>query len=276
MKKCSNCGKMVNDADRFCQYCGSSNFDSEIQIDKNFYETPIENSNNPMYNNNGYPAYNQQPMSPSQPRKNKKGVVVAIVAVILIFFLVGMGFLLGRNSQNNDSSGSNTKVAEEVPKVEYTKGTFDGTTYINEWANIKLTLPEGFSNADSEYYTSSENETTDCGFFMASDTSYGSLVISFEKLPAIPKIDEEEYLDIVMDQLAQTTDIAYEVTDNYTTKTIANQAYLTANCPVKNGDIDLVQTYCVRKIDNTMVAIIVTGFYTEENNKMLENIKAYN
>lgn len=275
MKKCSNCGKMVNDTDRFCQYCGSSNFDSEIQIDRSFYETPIESSNNPMYNN-GYPAYNQQPMGPSQPPKNKKNVGIAIASIILIFFLVGMGFLLGRTSQNNDSSGSNTKVAEEVPKVEYTKGTFDGTTYINEWANIQLTLPEGFSNADSEYYTSSENETTDCGFFMASDTSYGSLIISFEKLPAIPKIDEEEYLDIVMDQLAQTTDIAYEVTDNYTTKTIANQTYLTANCPVKNGDIDLVQTYCVRKIDNTMVAIIVTGFYTEENNKMLENIKAYN
>lgn len=275
MKKCSNCGKMVNDADRFCQYCGSSNFDSE-QIDRSFYETTIESSNNPMYNNNGYPAYNQQPMGSSQPPKNKKNLGIAIALIILIFFLVGMGFLLGRTSQNNDSQGSNTKTSEDAPKVEYTKGTFDGTTYINEWANIKLTLPEGFSNADSEYYTSSENETTDCGFFMASDTSYGSLVISFEKLPAIPKIDEEEYLDIVMDQLAQTTDIAYEVTDNYTTKTIANQTYLTANCPVKNGDIDLVQTYCIRKIDNTMVAIIVTGFYTEENNKMLENIEAYN
>lgn len=276
MKKCSNCGKMVNDTDRFCQYCGSSNFDSEIQIDRSFYETPIESSNNSMYNNNGYPAYNQQPMGPSRPPKNKKNVGIAIASIILIFFLIGAGFLLGRTSQNNDSQSSNTKTSEDAPKVEYTKGTFDGTTYINEWANIKLTLPEGFSNADSEYYTSSENETTDCGFFMASDTSYGSLIISFEKLPAIPKVDEEEYLDIVMDQLAQTTDIAYEVTDNYTMKTIANQTYLTAACPVKNGDIDLVQTYCVRKIDNTMVIIIVTGFYTEENNKMLENIETYN
>lgn len=275
MKRCNNCGKMVNDTDRFCQYCGSSNFDSEVQIDASFYETQTENPDTSAYNN-PYPAYNQQPMAPPQPKKKSKGIIVAIIAVILILFFIGIGFALGNNSQSdNSTSDGNIKTTENLPKVEYTKGTLDGTTYTNEWANIKFTIPEGFSNADSEYYETSETLVSECGLYVVSDTSYDTLIIGFEKLPAVPKVDEEEYMDIVMEQFAESTDVIYEIPDSYTTKTIANQTFLKATCQVKNGDIDLVQTYCVKKIDNTMVYIIVSGFYTEENNKMLENIEAY-
>ncbi len=278
MKKCNNCGNMVNDNDRFCQYCGSSDFTSEIQIDKSFYETETENPGT-QAPNNGYPVYNQQPIMPTQPKKSKKGIIAAIIIIVFIFLIlifVGIGFTLGNSLNGGDyTNNNNTEILENTPKIEYTKGTFDGTTYVNEWANIKFTLPEGFSNADSEYYESSENGTTDCGLFVVSDSSYDSLIIGFEKLPAVPKIDEEEYMDIIMEQFDESTDILYEVPENYTAKTIANQTFLTSDCSVKNGDIDLIQSCAVKKIDNKMVFIIATGFNKEDNNRLMENIEAY-
>lgn len=71
-----------------------------------------------------------------------------------------------------------------------TKGTFDGTTYTNEWVNLKFTFPLDFEKGNEDIYSSFENEITECGMYAVSPSG-SSITIAFEKLPAIPKIDDK-------------------------------------------------------------------------------------
>ncbi len=274
MKKCNNCGKQVKDEDNFCRYCGSPDLSPDSQPDYSFYTQPENPAPQPY--SNGYPPYGQEPqMPPVQPKKSKKGIIIAIAAIVAFLVLFLIGFMLGKGSTDINSITDDSDTAAETPTIEYTKGTFDGTVYVNEWADIKFELPEGFTNADSEYYTENESETTDCGLFIISENSYGSLIIGFERLPAFPSIDEEEYLDIVTEQLVASTDVLYEIASPVTVKNIAGQDYYTQDCAVQNGDINLTQTYYMRKIGNTMMFIIATDFYGEQNDQLVETIETY-
>ncbi len=246
---------------------------------------------------NNQQNWQQPPVPQNQPKKKNTGLIVAIVVICLIV-LAGIGmaaekifqeqgygdgdsssdsgynFNIGTNDDSSDDDVEND--IDNSVTIEYTKGTFDGATYINEWADIKLVLPSGFSNADSDTYSASENESTDCGAYFMADDTMSLIYICYEKLPSFPVYDEEDYLDAVMNSLKNQTGITYEIDEVYSTTNIAGYAYATAECNFNNGYGDFVQSIYVRKIDGYMAFISAISNSTASNNVLVNNITTAN
>lgn len=270
MKRCLKCGNQINDDVNFCPFCGSSNLQPQFQAENSFNE--FQQTNSPFSNYNyGYPT----PITPQKPKKNKIGIILAIIAASTFSFLffLGLGIAFFAD-ESADDIGTNIDSGEYVPTVAYTKGTFDGTTYTNEWANLKFTFPLDFENGSEDIYTSFENELTECGLYAVSPSG-SSITIAFEKLPAIPKVDEKEYLDIIIDSLSEVEDISFLTNQKYVPTTIAGETYLQAELTVQNGGINLIQSYCVKKIDDVMVIILASGLSAEDCSDLFDLIEEY-
>ncbi len=308
-KQCKACGANVPNEARFCQKCGSSDFmmvepEQTSVLDNNYiqyntvppvanpnnqYNTvpPVANQNN-QYQNVQYQNYQQAPqmqqnwqtpVQPIQPKKKKTGLIIGIVAGVLAFLVV-VGVIIGvvasqDNGYNddyyNDYDYNMDDTYDDYDTVEYTKGYFDGTTYINEWADISLELPEGFVDTDYDTYSSMENATTECGaYFMAEDTS-SVIIICFEELPKFPVYNETSYLDVSMSNLEAEVDVYYYYDDYYTT-TIAGYDYTTVTVGFDNGYAEVVESVYVRQIGDYMVFISAVSLDEATNDALVSMI----
>ena len=301
-KQCKACGTNVPSEARFCHVCGNADFIVASQ-QQSMNTSNNGNINPPIYNQNQFAQQNsfnqagwQPPVPQNQPKKKNTGLIVGIVAAVLLV-LAGIGFVAEKAFQNQgygntgeygsdedynfdiggtEDFSTDSDSYDEPDEIEYTKGTFDGTVYVNAWADIKFTLPEGFSNADNATYTAAENSNTDCGMYFMSDDTMGLVYICYEELPTIPAYDEESYLDVVMDNLETQTQITYQTTDIYTTTNIAGYAYASAECKFNNGYGDFVQNIYVRKIDNRMIFIAAIGVSADANENLINMITKAN
>lgn len=312
-KQCKICGAIVPDNAKFCQKCGGNEFVTTVADDEqtgllnensNPYQSAQPQSQVPTYTQTQYNQSNgfnsqqtwQQPQVPlNQPKKKKTGMIIGIVAAGLIV-LAGIGLVAekvlqeqGYGNDDDDYNGgynfsldddysndSDDTSSESINNIEYTKGTFDGVTYVNEWADIKLSLPEGFSNADSATYSAAESSNTECGAYFMADDTMSLIYICYEKLPSFPVYDEEDYLDSAMNSLKNISGVTYEVDDVYSTTNIAGYAYATAECNFNNGYGDFVQSVYVRKIDGYMVFISAISNSADSNDVLVNNITKAN
>ncbi len=277
-KQCKNCGSDVPAEARFCQVCGGSDFITDNQ-----------DSSQPTYVQNQYnqdSSYNQSwqpPVPPNKPAKKKTGLFVGIVVAILIV-LAGIGMVAEKvfqkqgysgNSGNNSSYNNNVNdnSSDDRPdKLYYSKGNFDGSVYINEWADIKFALPDGFSNADQATYSAAETSNTECGVYFIADDTMSLIYICYEKLPTFPIYDEEDYLDSAMKSLESVSGVAYKIPETYSTATIGGYTYKKAECEFNNGNGDFSNIFYVRKLDNYMIYISAISVNSESNAALVSNI----
>lgn len=246
-KQCKVCGySSVSDDALFCPMCGNSEF-----ISDGLY------TNQPVYGQtqcNQPSSANQvwQPPAPHYQPKKSKGLIVGVVFAILIV-LAGIGATVATINNNG----------REVSDKEYSKGTFDGSVYINEWADIQFALPEGFSNVDAETYSNFEDKNTECGVCFFNENEGAAISIGYEKLPVFPSYDEEEYLDYVINLLKSESNTTYTTPDAYTNETIGGYTYTKAECEDYNGGFVTSNTLYVRKVDEYMICIAAIGLNSE-------------
>ncbi len=297
-KKCKVCGTNASIEAKFCQNCGSSDFitidhdqTERLTASNNSYQKKSTDQNPYKQQNNYEQDFWQPPVSPNNHKKKNTNIVVGIIVTVFVV-LPGIGataqIIFKNQDYNNhggsydfdisDSNDSSTKGDNsESSEVEYTKGEFDGSTYINEWADIKLNLPSGFSNADSSLYNASENSTSDCGAYFLADDTMSLIIIGYEKLPSFPKCDEKDYLDGAMKTLdSSPTGLTYQTTSDYVTKTIGGYSYLSAECKVTNRYGDFIQTIYVRKLGDYMVNILILSTSSESCNNLVKMISRAN
>ena len=274
-KKCKSCGSHVPNDANFCQVCGGADFVSEDQA-----------PNQPVFDQAWQP-----PVPQEQPKKKKVGLVVGVIAAVLVV-LAGMGILAEKVFQeqgygddawnepmincwpepmtNDDYTNDNPEEAPE--KLYYSKGVFDGSVYVNKWADIKFELPQGYSNADLATYNAAEDSNTECGIYFWADDAKGVIYICYEKLPAFPVYNEEKYLDAVLKALQNMSDVTYEIPDAYTTANIAGHVYTKAECAFNNGNGDFANTFYVRKLDGYMIIILTVGASSSANDALVSCI----
>ena len=300
MKRCQSCGANVPEEAKFCQSCGSSQFVFDNPTPTgNFYNYPYQpaqnqNTSNQFYNQqpvNSQPEYQQswqQNIPVTQPKNKKTGLIIGIVAAVLIV-LAAIGMISEKVLQDQgygyynedvdfdyDFTTSESLISSNVntakDDVEYTKGSFDGTTYVNKWADIEFSLPKGFSNADLATYSAAENSTTECGMYFMADDTMGLIYICYEKLPTFPVYDEEEYLDAALKTLKNISGVTYELPDTYTTAVVGGYSFKKAECKFNNGNGDFINSFYVRKLDNYMIVISAIGVNSGYNDDLVANI----
>lgn len=287
-KKCSSCGVEVPATAKFCQNCGGSNF-VENTPPQQVPQGNFNPGNQPGFAPNPYQQpYGNQSFQTPPPKKKKTGLIIGIVAgVLLVLGMIGsfaQNYLQSRDydddyDENNDYDLEDILEEKEEEKEEnvpapipYSKGAFDGSVYVNEWADIKLALPSGFSNGDESLYSSAENDSTDCGAYFVADDTMSLMYICYEKLPTFPIYTEEQYMDAAMKSLKSITSITYNTPDTYSQITIGGYNYTKAVCSFKNDYGDFYNTIYVRKIDNYIAFISVAGISPEANDALASQI----
>ncbi len=285
-KICIKCNQRVEADAKFCPFCGSSEF--QAMQPENTGAQPSPGYVQPQPPVGGQPW--QPPVPQNPPRKKKTGLIVGIVAAVLLV-LAGIGFTAEKllqkqeydDNDGNDggysfqigesSSRASDSSAETSEKADYSKGVFDGSVYVNEWADIQFALPEGFSNADAATYSSAESENTECGVYYQADDTMSLVYIAYEKLPEFPVYDEEDYLDAAMGTLKSVSGLSYiNIPDTYSTATIGGYAYAKAECSFNNGNGDFANTFYVRKLDNYMICISAISVNAESNDVLVGHI----
>lgn len=185
---------------------------------------------------------------------------------------ISFDFDLGEDDSTENSEDANNNSEGAPEKLYYSKGTFDGYAYVNKWADIKFTLPEGFSDADSITYMSAENSNTECGMYFIADDTMGLIYICYEKLSTFPIYDEEKYLDSAMKSLENVSGVTYKVPDTYSTATIGGYAYAKAECEFNNKNGNFANTFYVRKLDDYMIVISAIGVNSGYNDALVANV----
>ena len=148
---CKNCGAPLVSGDMFCKNCGAkvevvdstnSNFESNVQVDKN--QVGFENTNNgPIYGNNNMGGFNPNlqgnnmnnnsnynPNMQGTPKRNNTGVIIGIIIAVVLFLaatIIGTVVLV-KVLKNNSSSGTTPS------GISTTTGTSDA----NETAGSKI------------------------------------------------------------------------------------------------------------------------------------------
>lgn len=284
-KQCKICGASVPDDARFCQSCGGSDFvvnnpnANQIDYTQNQYTQPQYSQ--PQFNQHQYtqPQYNeaqynqQNPVNsgwqpPAPQKKSKKTARNVIIAIVVFVIMAGLGGLAEKLFQKQEN--------DEL-SAEHTKGTFDGSVYTNEWANIKFALPEDYSNADSETYSSCEDSTTDCGFYFMNDDSGDEIYALIEEMTSSAALlyDENDYLDIIIDKVEDgfdEYDISFETPDTYSSIIIAEETYVKVDCVIGYLFDEATISFYVRKLGNYMIAISSVGDSAEYNDSLIETI----
>ncbi len=267
------------------------------------YAQNVPNQQN-AFNNQPSNLYNQQgwqpPVQQAPNKKKKNGAITAVIVIVVLLLLAGIGNAAEKKLQAEKNTekttttepkvNSDASVSESASNInadfqeqetekesvkgigEYTKGAFDGKTYTNEWADIKIEIPQGFSNADEATYAAGENSVTDCGAYFIADDTMSLFYICYEKLPSFPIYDEESYLDVVMEGMKKQTGVKYEISNNYSKTDIAGYTYTVAECNVENGYGDFVQSMYVRKIDGYIVFLCAISESTTVNNELVNTV----
>ncbi len=127
MKKCNNCGAVVEDNSNFCLKCGSNNLSVEAPVQQNGFQQNGFQQNGFQQNGFQTPAQQgfnqvnggfQQPMN-GQPQpsddKNKKiiKILIAVIGVILVIALIAIGVSIGSSSGDSPSGGSDSGYVDQ-------------------------------------------------------------------------------------------------------------------------------------------------------------------
>jgi hypothetical protein len=172
----------------------------------------------------------------------------------------------------------------------YQKGTLTATSMESEFLNLKFTLPSG-------YYMASEQDLIDLMDFGAeivyadkdkklvdytkANTVYEMMASTQEGLPNVSVIVEklplssltvDQYIEAFKAQLADMDMMSVSFSGGAETGMFAGKSYQKLSAVTTAYDMEMLQEYLVRKIDNRIVCITIT--YTADTAKEMNTLMA--
>ena len=174
-------------------------------------------------------------------------------------------------------------IAEPLEDTGYTRGTVTDGVYINEYADIKMTLPEGYESIEVEDVPSvmsgfeKEDKRIDSAkrcdsLFYDGNGSGNAIEISFLNtklgVPDDSDYTEEEYLDDYIELMARAGE---DDEDGWTIKskdinkaTLGGKEYVRAKSVIDyHGNTEF--NYFARKIDDELMCIITMSINNDES-----------
>jgi len=155
------------------------------------------------------------------------------------------------------------------------RGVWDGRTYTNTEAGIRITFPEGYdidSDEDliewggysSDYFDDVKSKTRYNDLHVTQDKS--RILISYQNAIKFKSITAEQYLNLIKAEYKTRTyndeerDIIY---GDYIEKTLCGLTYLYCGFTIDGRD-DFYGAYCVRVISGTVITFIDLYGETQE------------
>lgn len=148
-----------------------------------------------------------EPKKDSKKMAPWKKILVGVIAGVISFTLTSFVIpaIFEKLSEKDAPENSETNIFEGIEgnfvlassDTEYTKGTVNGNTYSNHWANLKFTLDSRFAEGTEADYESYESLLYDCGaYFYADDNGDDIGVVFYDAGSTTAKEYAEECLDI--------------------------------------------------------------------------------
>ena len=254
MKTCPNCNSTFPDTENFCASCG----------------TPLQASQPQQYTAPAQPQQYAQPQQPAQKKKNKSKTIAIVAVVLIILAVIGsvaqktfqqQGYGQSDNDAvvNNYDDNNDNNNEDSTPKYAYTKGTFDGTVYTNEWADLKFDATTGWVNASADMYANFEGEeSVECGVILIDSYSTKQIIVTFEDLKGT-SITASEYLSNASGAMQQAY-TQQNLTSTFSTAydtTIAGETFVAQT--VTFAESDLVVITSARVFDDHAIYITATA-----------------
>lgn len=281
---CKNCGTEITGQTNFCQNCGSNQFMPVSQSNETTVLTvdqyPQAQPQQPQYGQYqqpqqpqyGQPQYGQPSpyqtnaqnnwQAPPAPEKKKNKTVIAIIVIVVLVILAAVGIFAekvlseqGYGYYEDDTPGILDSVTDENT-VSYTKGSCDGNVYTNEWADIKITIPEEYSEVDDASYAEFSNDVTEYGLYVVSEATGEFFYVCYEKMPTFPVLSEKEYLDLLNKNTCAIEGLNAVVESTGTTVNIGGYDYISSTLKANNGITDMTEEIFVRSLDGYMITFI--------------------
>ena len=176
-------------------------------------------------------------------KKTLKILLILAMLLAVTLTLVGCGDE-DKTNKNEDNEKvenvENNRDDNDESTAKFDRGQWEGEQYINNFADIKFNLPEGwekasdediaklmnvgseFLNEDQQKFAELAEQTTVYGMVVNDPVTRANVMISIEK--PILKLTPESYLTSVKQQLEIVEAMEYEVGEQFTTE-IAGDKY---------------------------------------------------
>lgn len=190
--------------------------------------------------------------------------------------------IIGKSGDENDALARSLTVSESehsVPGdvaqdksgITYTKGVLSDGVYTNKWADLRLTVPEGFQNAPEESYTAAASGGGECGLYLSGEEGQVCTVLFGDTVAWIsdPKLYLKENVEkLVAEMFQEGYSAAWD--GLYEDIQIAGNTYIGAHISVNANGVSAAESVYARKINNKLCLILITGASQEVNNTLTE------
>lgn len=173
---------------------------------------------------------------------------------------------------------------EKTKTPDFSVGVTTETAYTSEFSSLSFTLPEGWDFATQEELETmmgagseaiyGEDPSAAVKYSLAS-TVYdmmaysadgaSNIIVMYENLARYPggtKLTEEEYLQLMSDQLTSMDGYDYTIGDT-SSVTLGSYDYTSLVAQLAAGEQSINQQYCVRRVGSYILAICFTGIDTD-------------
>ena len=233
---------------------------------------------------NTYPA---QPPVSEKPKKKKTGLIIGIITAVVVFFIVMVIVGAGSGDDYSDDYVGDYDYADDYDysfddefdidsdygsSVDFTTGEITDDIYVNEWADIRFALSDGWVNGEAQDYEDINNSIVTCGLY--AENSANTLTINYvdtgEENMSAKSL--ESYLDDYVSGMTTPLD-SHEISESEY-KMVGGYSYLCADLKGEASGYTIYFTTCMREQDGYLIMITVVGASKAENYSILEKISS--
>lgn len=224
----------------------------------------------------------------------KKNTILKVLA-ILVMIVLSLAVLTGCGKKDENTNTENTNVENttnsgttqpEQTKKEISRGKWEDNVYTSEFAELKFTLPEGWTRSTDEeiaammqlgaamledegkYNAEIAKLTSVYDMLAKSADQTSNIQVMMEKVP----LSADEYAETLKKNLASLEQLSYNIGET-TETTIGGNTYKAVNAKVEVSGMKMEQSYYVRKEGDYIVGIIVTASGDVTANSIMSNFQ---
>ena len=187
------------------------------------------------------------------------------------------------NANNTEDSSNTTSDNNQTTKKELSRGKWKDKVYTSEFADLKFTLPDGWTRSTDEeiaqtmqlgedvlknenLYVSEISKLNVVYDMMAKNSSTGgNVTVMMEKNAGTAK----DYANALKTQLGQLTQVKYTIGDVKETK-IGNNTYTVLTTEASASGATVFQNYYLRDEGDYVVAVLVTETSKDNLDKVVK------